>query len=329
MFENIFKKNKYLDCHLMKHSIHFFYDNIRACCSNVSGPIFYPNYNGENVDWNYIYSIRKSTIKEINNFFNKNELPKCCVGCCEASSHFSNKPVENFENMIDKMYFHYHMTCNAKCTYCTYENIERGYKYKVLPLVKSLIDNRILSKQAQVYMSGGEITISSEFEELLSTLLNYLESKIEILTSGIRYCKSIEDAFIQNKCMLMISLDSSNSETYKKIKQVDCFDKVVANIKNYIKATDNAKENITMKYIIVDGVNDTTEEILSFIKLVKSLGLKKIRLDFDYEKYKFTGSLNVPKNYYNLYNIFNKVATEENLSIQHCGQIDAILNKSN
>lgn len=329
MFENILKKSKYLDCQLMKHSIHFFYDNIRACCSNVLGPVFYQNYNGENVDWDYIYKMRKSTIKEINNFFNKDEMPKCCVGCCEASSHFSNKPVENFENFVDKMYFHYHMTCNAKCTYCTYENIERGYKYKVLPLVKSLIDNRILSKQAQVYMSGGEITISSEFEELLSTLLNYLDSKIEILTSGIKYCKSIEEAFIQNKCMLMISLDSANSETYKKIKQVDCFDRVVENIKNYIKATDNAKENITMKYIIVDGVNDTAEEITSFIKLVKSLDIKKIRLDFDYEKYKFTGNLNVPKNYYDLYNLFNKVATEENLSIQHCGQIDAILNKNN
>lgn len=329
MLENIFKKKKYLNCQLMKHSIHFFYDNIRACCSNVLGPVFYSNYNGEDVDWEYVYNVRKSTIKQINNYFNKNEIPECCVGCCEANSHLTSKSVDNFENVINKMYFHYHMTCNAKCTYCTYENIERGYRYKVLPLVKSLIDNEILSKQAQVYMSGGEITISTEFEELLSTLLNYLDSKIEILTSGIKYCESIEKAFIQNKCMLMISLDSANAETYKTIKQVDCFDRVVGNIKRYIEATDNAKENITMKYIIVDGVNDTKEEILSFIKLVKSLGIKKIRLDFDYEKYKFTGDLKIPTNYYDLYDFFNKMANKENLSIQHCGQIDAILNKNN
>ena len=172
-------------------------------------------------------------------------------------------------------------------------------------------------------MSGGEITISPEFEELLSVLLDYLNSKVEILTSGIKYCESIKNAFIQDKCSLVISL-----ETYKKIKQVDCFDKVVSNIKTYINASKYAKNSITMKYIIIDGINDNIKEITDFIILVKNLGIKNIRLDFDYEKYKFSENIAVPGYYFDLYNKFNEKCNEFGLNIQHCGQIDAILDHS-
>ena len=328
MFNKFLKKEKYLNCHFMKHSIHFFYDEIRACCTNIPGPVFYSGYNGETADWDYIFKTRKNFIKQINSIFSKETHPPCCEGCCEIDSYYQDKPVEKFDNKIDRMYFHNHMSCNAKCTYCAYGYIERGYRYKVLPLVKALMDKEILSRNANVYMSGGEITISPEFEELMSVLLNYLYSRIEILTSGIKYCKSIEEAFIHNKCKLVISLDSASVETYKKIKQVDCFNKVVENIRNYVNASENARTNITMKYILVDGVNDDIDEIKNFVKLVKSLEIKNIRLDFDYAKYKFTGSIKVPQYYFELYKYFNEAANEAGLDIQKYTQIEAILNNS-
>ncbi|MCD7779148.1 MAG: radical SAM protein [Candidatus Gastranaerophilales bacterium] len=328
MLEKIFKKDKYLNCPFMKHSIHFFYDEIRACCTNISGPVFYPDYKGEKVDWSYVYGERKKLISHINSIFSKEMPPKCCEGCCEINSYYQNLPVDKFNNYIDRMYFHNNMSCNARCTYCTYGYIDRGFRYKVLPLVKELIDKEILSKNAMVYMSGGEITISPEFEDLLSLLLNYLNSQIEILTSGIKYCKSIENAFVQNKCRLLISLDSSSRETYKTIKQVDCFDKVVDNLKNYIAASDNARNNITLKYILVDGVNDNITELSNFVKLVKELDIKNIRLDFDYEKYKYTRDITVPEYYFDLYKEFNNLSSEAGLIIQDCEQVKAILNKS-
>lgn len=313
----------------MKNSLHFFYDEIRACCTNVPGPVFYKNYQGETVDWNKVFETRKDIFKRIKSFFNKEERPDCCKGCCDAPHFMSDKKPNDFKNEINRMYFHNHMSCNAKCTYCTYGYIERGYKYKVLPLVKELIEKRILSPNALIYMSGGEITISPEFEELLSTLLNYLNSQIEILTSGIKYCKSIEEAFRQNKCRLVISPDAGCRETYLKIKQVDCFDKVIENIRNYIKASDNAKDMITLKYIIVDNANDNEEEIKKFLNIAKELEIKNVRLDFDYEKYKFTKDIKVPDYYFNLFNTFNDYAKMNGLNVLMCDQIQAILDKSN
>ncbi len=327
MIENLFGKKKYVDCDLMKSSIHFFYDEIRACCQNVKGPVFYPDYKGEKVDFDKCYNIRKNYVNQINSFFNK-DIPACCSGCAILNDVLSDEKVKPFPNIVEKVYFHTNMSCNAKCTYCTYSCYDRGYRYEVLPLVQQLIDKKILSKKANIYMSGGEITISPEFENLLSLLINYLESKIEILTSGIKYCKSIEEAFKKNQLMLMISLDSSDSETYRKIKQVDCFDKVVNNLKTYIQASDNAKSNIIMKYIIVDNVNDTPEQILKFVDFVNNLGIEQIRLDFDYEKYKFTNNIKVPDYYFELYEKFYSQAEKYNLKVQKCDQIEAILNKS-
>lgn len=329
MFKDFFKKKKYLDCPLMKESLHFFYNQIRPCCMNVPGPIFYDNYAGEEIDWDYIFKERQKLTEKIQNAHEKNYIPKECIGCCDVNLYLTEKkPDNNFKNEIKKIYFHNHMPCNAKCTYCSYDYFNNGYGYDVLRYVEELINKKILSKEALIYMSGGEPTISKEFESLLSLLTSYLNPPVEILTSGIKYCESIKNAFIQDKCRLMISLDSGTKEVYEKIKRVDCFDQVVNNIKTYINASDNAKKGITLKYIIVDNANDTEEEIENFLKLVKELGVMNVRIDFDSVKYKFTGDINVPDSYFNLINYFYKSAEEKNLTIRKYEQTEAILNKA-
>lgn len=327
MLQNLFKKEKYLDCCNIKHTIHFFYDNIRACCSNVKGPVFYENYDGGDVDWDYIYKKRKEYIKEINSFWNKKNCPDVCNNCFELPIMYSSKKIMDFPNLINKVFIQNNMSCNAKCTYCSFGYLNNSFKYRVLPVINSMINNNILSKEARVYMSGGEITISPEFEKLFSTLENYLNSKIEILTSGIKYSDSIKKAFINNKCILVISLDSANKETYKRIKNVDCFDIVTDNVKKYIAASDFARDNITLKYILVDGVNDNKEEISNFVHLVKDIGVKNIRMDVDFVKYKYTETLNVPQSYFDLYEHFNTLSNHLGLNIQTNDQAKAIISK--
>ena len=327
---NIFEKKQYLDCPHLKHSLHFFYDEIRACCSNVPGPIFYPNFEGGNVDWNYIYSLRKNYYKEIDSFFSETSMPRECLKCFDAKASLKDKKNKKFPNLVSKIYFHNHMSCNAKCSYCTYAHIENGYKYKVYPLVKSLIDNNLLAKDASIFMSGGEPTISPEFEQLLDLFISYLNGRnIEILTSGIKYCKSIEDAFVQDKLKMVLSLDSGTRVTYLKIKGVDCFDKVIENLKKYVLASNYAKENITLKYIIVDKENDNIDEIDTFFDVVTSLEIKNVRIDIDYEKYKFTRYIRVPDYYFDLINHFNNKAYELSLNVCNNDQVKAVLDKSN
>jgi len=240
---------------------------------------------------------------------------------------YSPSKVDDFPNIINKVFIQNNMSCNAKCIYCTFAYINNSFKYRVLPAINSMIENRILAKDARVYMSGGEITISPEFEEMFSTLTSYLNSKVEILTSGIKYSESIKNAFIDDKCMLVISLDSDCRETYKKIKLVDCFDQVVNNIKTYISESNYAGDNITLKYILLDGINDTKEQISNFIHLVKDIGVKNIRMDCDLVKYQFSNNLKTPDYYKELFEHFNSVSKEMELNIQTNSQVTAIIEK--
>ena len=87
------KKNDYLNCDLMKHSIHFFYDEIRACCANAPGPVFFTNIDSDilNIDWNNVYNIRKKYVKTINSCFNNESVPKVCKNCFELKKLFNKR----------------------------------------------------------------------------------------------------------------------------------------------------------------------------------------------------------------------------------------------
>ncbi len=323
---NLFRKNcQYLNCPHLRETLHFFYYDIRSCCANAPGINFYPEYTGQEIDWDYVYNKRKKLIKKINNSGN-NFIPDECKNCFEIKNNLSNKKIENFDNKIYRLYIQNNMSCNAKCIYCVFNEVtQRNYRYKVLPIIKDLIAKNILSEHAVAYMSGGEITISPEFEELLSLLLSYLKSKIEILTSAIKYSETIKQAFKMDRCIMLVSLDSGKAQTYKAIKQVDCFNRVVNNLCEYINAADSARQNITLKYIIVDEINDNEEEISEFINLSKNIGIKKVRIDVDNVKYALNDNKKVPQNYYSLIKYFNEYAKQSGLEIVDSPQTEEIL----
>lgn len=326
-----FKKKKniqYLNCPFLKNSIHFFHNNIRACCSNVSGPVFFDNFVGETMDTDNLYEQRKQLVKNINDGKYADGIPECCKNCCEVKANLQNEKISDFENKIERIYFQNNMSCNAKCIYCVFGDEDRGYNYKVLPIVKDMIKRDLLAENVLIYMSGGEITIYPEFDELFEVLSDYKNSFIEIFSSGIKYSEAINNGFKNNKTRMVISLDSGSRETYFKIKCVDCFDDVVNNIKTYVSTSDKAKDKIVLKYILVDGLNDNKDEIEKFINLVVSIGIKRVRLDIDYQKYKYSEQTVIPEHYFDLYDYFHKSAEENNLTIEICEQSEDIFKNS-
>ena len=326
-FINKFKKKEYLNCDLMKHSLHFFQDEIRTCCANAKGPILYPNYNGENVNWDKVFKIRQNYVKGINSFVGKS-VPSECDNCYKTRISMSTQKVSDFKNIVEKVYIQNNMSCNAKCCYCTFYDEEKTFRYKVVPLIKSLIEKGILSKKAYIFLSGGEITLSPEFEELLELLISHLDGRnIDIATSGIKYSQAIENAFVNSKLNMLLSLDSGSRETYQKIKGVDAFDIVISNLKSYTDKTDFAKKNITLKYIIVDELNDNIEEISKFFDVVKTLEIQNVRLDVDSRKYTLNNSTIVPAHYSLLYDFFKNKTNELNLNLFSDEQMEVILKK--
>ena len=64
-----------------------------------------------------------------------------------------------------------------------------------------------------------------------------------------------------------VSLDAGTAETFAKIKQVDCFDKVVTNLRLYSRDGGG----IDLKYILMDGINLGKQDLDGFLDIAKEV----------------------------------------------------------
>lgn len=327
LFKNLFKKKKYLNCPYMKHSLHFFHDEIRACCSNVKGPVFYSNYNGKDINWDEVYEERKNYIKLINSNSNEDPIPLECQGCFMAEGFLSDKKIDDFENKVDNLFIQNNMSCDAKCVNCSFITEEKETRYSALSLIKVLTEKKLLDEKCKPIISCGGITTSQEFDELVDLLADNVDNTIYLSTSGIKYSDAVANAFKKNKCWQTISIDAGTKETYAKLKQVDCFDTIINNLKNYISVDEKARECTILKYVIVNGINDNVEEIKKFFDVVVSLGLKHVQLDVDFSEYGLGKDKVVPKHYFDLIKTFNELASKNEIKVCDSPQTEEILKK--
>ena len=94
---------------------------------------------------------------------------------------------------------------------------------------------------------------------------------------------------------MIISLDSACRETYKKVKNVDCFNKVVENMKKYAKVQRHGHYTVRSKYIIIPNVNDNLEEIIKWYDLSVKMGIKMLILDVEMGWFKQNSQILTPE----------------------------------
>ena len=130
-----------------------------------------------------------------------------------------------------------------------------------------------------------------DFEKVVELCIKNGIENYMIHSNGIRYSKSIEKLIKTKNVKLIISIDSASRETFKKVKNVDCFDKVVESMKKYAKAQRKGECTVRSKYIIIPGINDNLEEIIKWYDLSVKMGIKMLILDVEmgwFKKYNQT-----------------------------------------
>ena len=93
---------------MIKHPLHFFYDEVRTCCSNVSGPVIYFDYSGEKIDWNEVFKFRRGIVGIINDDDLSEDVTYSQIGCkdCfEFEKYLQSEKISPFENKINRIYF--------------------------------------------------------------------------------------------------------------------------------------------------------------------------------------------------------------------------------
>lgn len=259
-----------MDCHLLSHGISVEKDSLHDCCltHGYNGRPFIIDLNEKNtVDWTKVFQLKR-TLKD-----EKRNSEEKCKGC----RLLSNERIFNDDSYISHINLNHWNICNSRCVYCSKEYNGGDKYFNVLPMMKELFsykNGRFLDCGGELTFQGGEPTMLPEFEELLNM---FTEKKIlvRIHSSGIKFSQAIVDGLKNNSIIIVISPDTANPETYRKIKRVNCCDKVWQNLETYAKAQQEP-DKVKLKFIIIPGYNDSVEEIDLFLGRAKSIGIHRI-----------------------------------------------------
>ena len=305
---------RYLSCRYIEHGMDFEHTRLETCCFTChkgGGKITLKDtYEGEKIDWNALFELKRKYRNEHKN----GRLMPNCTGCV-----FLEEKDWDDGDYINFLQFNYWVLCNSKCSYC-YEvqnkkMFDKIKPYNAVPVLKEMIEKNILRPGGEVSFGGGEPTVAPEFEELIKLLTANGFQNMRIHSSGIKYSPAIEEAIRRGVLNVVISIDSGCEKTYKKIKRVNAYKKVLENMKKYAQANTKKYGLMTSKYIIIPNVNDNRKEIDAWINSVRETGGKWLALDIEDVWYKINRST-ISSYYLDLVNYVIAKANSYNMKIE-------------
>ncbi|GHS96333.1 hypothetical protein AGMMS50276_14540 [Synergistales bacterium] len=167
--------------------------------------------------------------------------------------------------------------CNCRCIYCAQRTIFDGSDQ----ILDGYEIHRILSDEfgasiEWAALADGEITVLPHRDKLLN-LIKERGWGAGICTNALIYNDDVAEILGRPLSVLNVSLDAGTAETYRKVKGVNVFSKVVANLEKYAES----KGRILLKYILLPGVNDSFDDVNGFIKIAVSLKVERVLLSHD------------------------------------------------
>ncbi len=174
------------------------------------------------------------------------------------------------------------LRCNIRCEYCNFlvkwDDYKKNYRtYKMYPLIKEMVDKKLLAPDAQFFWAGGEPSILDEFPKCLETIFAYSDKiRLQIATNATVLPPELQEVCRKygKQINVLCSLDCGTKETYYAVKQKDYFDEVVKNLSIYTGLVDK----VLLKMIIT---KTNLHDIDAFLEIANKLHLKQVFYDID------------------------------------------------
>ncbi len=255
-------------CEKIYEDISFLPFSIHKCCHCTrmpySPPLLFPRVIKNFSFKNYINTI--DTIMSSN----QGKAP-ICQGCRFLKRQLVPKIQK--ENIFKFFTINHFTKCNSNCVYCAIGRKTLDINYRLLPILKDMVKQKLIDKSCLFNWGGGEPTICSEFEEIAS-FLHKNGFRQAINSSGIEFSQTILEGLKDGSMSIQISPDAGTEETYSKIKRQNNFNKVWENIKKYAQHPDM----LFVKYIFF-LLSANENDIRKFIEKCIECGVKNIVID--------------------------------------------------
>jgi hypothetical protein len=212
-----------------------------------------------------------------------NGLREGPTGSCLGCGHLKPKKFKDVnleylggEPLPGGINIQHYTKCNERCTYCqfTVDDNFVGPQYEILGYLKEFKKRGKLRGGNWIDFSGGEPATLKNFDEILGYFLGNKMGTVVVYSNSTVYKQSIYDALKKNKIILTTSLDTGLASTYKKLRGLDFYSKVVANL---IRYRNSGTSGLWLKYVICDE-NRTEDDLWSFIMAVLAIRPNRVMI---------------------------------------------------
>lgn len=192
----------------------------------------------------------------------------------------------NFSKQIQFVSFSmYPSPCQCRCFYCNVNKADPLKNSAAVVAYEKLFDTISLAKKRHVIAKNaiwqvvpGEISIHPYKKQIM----DLVRGGRSMFSSNMFICdEDIARELHDNPLAeINLSIDAGTAETWHKVKGVNNFNRVLDNLKAYRQAAQNSNQ-IQLRYIILPGINDSDEEILSLVGIMKTLDIKRLIVSRD------------------------------------------------
>lgn len=276
------KKKSYYCCKNLEETVILHRDWYSICSmyahrNSVYRPFF--NYDEKKgFDYKAFFKVKQSIIKDLK----KGKIHQGCIGCKDLKK-------EEWTGKCDKLYhLHFRLSkkCNAKCIYCG-DNVDNKNPDRLFfNDLKKLVKEKKIAPNALMEFGGGEFTLHDEFDEIFRYLLDNGFKRYKVYTSCLRYSPELSEALGYGESEVIISADAGDIETFTKVKQANTYNRFFGNLEKYVSAQKGNDRQVKLKFIIIRNINDSEQQIDSFLNKAKEIGIKKVIFDIDFRDLK-------------------------------------------
>jgi organic radical activating enzyme len=271
---------RYLSCRFLERGLVFQPSRvISPCCANpaAAGHPVLAHYNGSEFSLDAALEARSAIIAR----HKAGAVDPACRGCPRLEEADWDSAMSSY--LVDEVTIAPFSSCNIRCNYC-YTQVEGPWTSplskapRVLPVFQALIDRKLLDPNATIRFSGGEPTLSPEFDSLLKLLTEY-GARCIVYTNATKRSDAIIEALRRDKVELVLGIDAASVEMYKTIKKMNYFAKVWKVVAEYCAAAQPGAVNKVWAKFIFCGEN--YHEAAQFVRLADAAGAKYLQYSLD------------------------------------------------
>lgn len=179
-----------------------------------------------------------------------------------------------------------HKTCNFNCIYCECgENpplFNERKEYVGVDEVLSELKDYLKENPRPQYITfsgSGEPTLNSGIGRLILEIKKLTDIKVCVITNSSTLMFEDVRKELMNADLIMPSLNGVFESSYLKIDRPNTNLKLLDIIDGLKKFSNEFTGDIFLEIFMIDGINDSQEELNEFLKVIKELKVSKVQLN--------------------------------------------------